>query len=1256
MADITKMEYIDIACPECTSKNVNFNEIRKSYVCIDCYHEFTIKKISHRRIFLSYGHDEYAAVAEQLKKDLKERGHEVWFDLDRLKPGGDWETYIEEGLEWVSEVPDEGCFILLMTPHSVRRPGGYCLNELARAFERNLTIIPVMVVWSEPPLSICRIQWLDMRDCVPLQDRREQYLAKFERLIEALEQDRIDFEGVHARLKQRLQPLEFDADIIRHLTRFTGRQWVFDQIDEWLEDAHQPRVFWITGNPGVGKTAIAVWLFTHYREVAAFHLCQHGHKDKSNPRKTILSIAYQLSSQLPDYQERLNGLNLEEIVTQENAKTLFDNLIVQPLSSNFPHPGRTIIILIDALDEATEGDKNEIASFIASEFDNTPEWIRLIITSRPEPEVTYILQALTPYILNASSPENEKDLRAFLRRELVPFADGKDVPSFVIDTIISNSEGIFLYVEWIRRELEQGRLSLDRLDEFPQGLGGIYTQFFKRQFPDSNIFKSKYRPVLEIMAAACEPLELDYISSIFNWLDYEQGEIMDAFGSLFPISANRIHPFHKSVLDWLTDRGKAGPYFTRPQKGHKHLADYGWLEYKSGAGSMSKYFIIFLPTHLSKIGRREDLHKLLLDFDWIQAKLDATDVNSLITDYDFLPEDRQLRLVQGAIRLSSTALAWDKTELVGQLFGRLQSFRESEIQSMLKQARGWKSGLWLYPLTASLTPPGPLMRTLDRHTSEVYAVAVTPDSRFAVSTSSDTTMRIWDIESGVELRTLEDGSDYFTAVAVTPDGRFVVSASQDGILKVWDIESGEKLRTLTGHTDPVEAVAVTPNGRFAVSASADETLKVWNIENGDDLHTLTGHTGWVVAVAVTPNGHFAVSASWDKTLKVWDIESGEELRTLRGHTDPVEAVAVTPDGKHAISGSRDNTLKVWDIESGEELRTLKDHIDFVVAVAVTPDGRFAVSASWDKTLKVWDIKSEEEINALKGHTKRVSAVDVTPDGRFAVSASWDHTLKVWDIESGEELQRLVGYTDMFTGVAITPDGKHVILGSGAKNLMVWDFKSGEILRPHTSWVKAVAVTPDGKHAISASSDSTLNIWDIESGEKLQTLKGGITPVMAVALVPDGRFAASASRNRILKVWDLESSEELQTLIGHVDRHVDQDTAIAITPDGRFAVSGSWNNTLNVWDIESEKLRKLTSHTTDRVWSINAVDVAPDGSFAVSASDDHTLKVWNLESGEVIACFSGDNSLMSCAVSTDGVTIVAGEISGRVHFLRLEGVQ
>lgn len=62
-------------------------------------------------------------------------------------------------------------------------------------------------------------------------------------------------------------------------------------------------------------------------------------------------------------------------------------------------------------------------------------------------------------------------------------------------------------------------------------------------------------------------------------------------------------------------------------------------------------------------------------------------------------------------------------------------------------------------------------------------------------------------------------------------------------------------------------------------------------------------------------------------------------------------------------------------------------------------------------------------------------------------------------------------------------------------------------------------------------------------------------------------------------------------------------------------------------------------------------VTLDGRRAISASEDKTLRVWDLEMGKTEATFTGDSGMWCCAVAPDGVTIVAGESSGRVHFLR-----
>jgi len=1291
MPEATQSNQEAITCPKCASEDVTFSKKKQLYVCPDCHHEFTIeKKIPHRRIFLSYGHDEYAPLAEQLKKDLQNRGHEVWIDIEHLKPGVDWEDYIAEGLEWVSKIPKEGRFLLLMTPHSVRRPDGYCLNEIVRALERKLFPIPVMVKQCEPPLSICRIQWLDMQDCVPVRERTEKYKAKFARLLEALEEDRIDFEGVQMRLIQRLSPLHFDADILLHLKRFTGRQWVFDRIDAWLSDAKSSRVFWITGKPGVGKTAIAAWLCANRGEIAAFHLCRHGHVEKSNPQKAILSIAYQLSSQLPDYQERLNSLDLEKIITIESPRTIFDNLIVQPLTV-IPEPNRNFAVLIDALDEATANGKNELASFIASEFDKTPDWLRLIITSRPEPEVMHPLQALTPYVLDASTPENEEDIRAFLKKELKTFTEGKEVEAYVIDKIFQKSEGIFLYVEYIRRELQEKRLSLNEVDIFPQGLGGIYAQFFERKFSDIDKFKKNYRPVLELIAAAREPLEVEYLASLFGWKIYDKKDMLDAFGSLFSVSNNRIQPFHKSIIDWLTDLSKAGNYFVSAEEGHKRLADQGWKEYQSGAGGMSSYSVIYLPAHISMLGRKDDLRKLLFDFSWIHTKLEVAEVNSLISDYNFISDDRTLSLVQSAIQLSAHILTQDKMQLQSQLYGRLMGQDAHEIKALLDQIMNWNKILWLRPLIPCLDPPGgPLICTLEGHIGSVNAVAILPDSKRAISASDDNTLKIWDLESGEIIHTLENYGSSINAVAVLPDGKRIVSASSDSTLKVWDIESEKCLLTLNGHTDHVWVVAVLPDRRCAISGSRDRTLKLWDLESGRVIHTLKCHTK-VNEIAVLPDGKHIISALDDNTLELWDLESGKVLRTFDGHPDPVYSVAVLPDGRRAISGSRDriklwdlengkvlrtfdghtglihivavlpdgkyaisassndnNTLKVWDIESGKNLRTLEGHTGQVNAVAMLPDGKHVISASRDKTLKLWDIKGADVIHTFKGHIGRVNAVAVLPDSKRIISASWDNTIKIWNMENREVLQTLVSHTCPVNALAVQPDGKRFISVYSDNTLNIWDLELVEVIYTHNCSVDVVAMLPDGKRAISAFW-GTINIWDLERGEVIHSFDTNhYGPVNAITALPDGKHAVSAYwDNNTLDILDLERGKVIRTLKGYSGLI----NSVAVLPNGKNIISVSLN-VIEIWDLErGEVINKLKGHTD----SVNAVAVLHDGKYIISASSDKTLKIWDIESGEVLVNFYGDSRIYSCTVSPDGDIIIAGDESGRVYFFRWERI-
>lgn len=189
------------------------------------------------------------------------------------------------------------------------------------------------------------------------------------------------------------------------------------------------------------------------------------------------------------------------------------------------------------------------------------------------------------------------------------------------------------------------------------------------------------------------------------------------------------------------------------------------------------YTLSYLAMELVEARQSELLLRLLTTFEFLHAKVVELEPQLLIDDFDLAfvlglaDHEDGLRLIQAALRLSAHVLIEDPAQLAGQLIGRLVSFPAPEVQDLLAQAGQWKSAPWLRPLSPILTPPGgSLQRILIGHTASVSDVAITPDGRRAVSASHDRTLKVWDLDRGVEERTLAGHTKDVYAVALSTDG------------------------------------------------------------------------------------------------------------------------------------------------------------------------------------------------------------------------------------------------------------------------------------------------------------------------------------------------------------------------------------------------------------------------------------------------------------------------------------------------------
>ena len=100
-------------------------------------------------------------------------------------------------------------------------------------------------------------------------------------------------------------------------------------------------------------------------------------------------------------------------------------------------------------------------------------------------------------------------------------------------------------------------------------------------------------------------------------------------------------------------------------------------------------------------------------------------------------------------------------------------------------------------------------------------------------------------------------------MAWSPDGKKIASGSGDSTIKIWDSQSGECQSTLRGH-------------------SRDNMGCTCHLRAGDDEDE---YYEAVNSVAWSPDGKQIASGSDDETIKIWDSQSGECQWTLRGQSD-----------------------------------------------------------------------------------------------------------------------------------------------------------------------------------------------------------------------------------------------------------------------------------------------------------------------------------------------------------------------------------
>lgn len=611
--------------------------------------------------------------------------------------------------------------------------------------------------------------------------------------------------------------------------------------------------------------------------------------------------------------------------------------------------------------------------------------------------------------------------------------------------------------------------------------------------------------------------------------------------------------------------------------------------------------------HLEAQGFQNKADDLRTDFNWLKAKLEATDVISLLHDFQSPTISEDAASVGRAIGLSLPVLIRRPGTLAHQLFGRLGHLPIKRNKSLIRQIQNHSS---FYPrfVQPHLTKINSELVRIAGHEDRITSASFNHSNTQIVTSSHDKTSRLWDARTGRELLWLKGHQDWVRTAAFNRDDSLILTASDDTTARIWCARTGRELRCLVGHYYSLLGAIFNHAGTIVATCSTDGTLRVWSVETAEQLHQLNSAESWTCCPSFSPSDDMLLAGTGDGFATIMDTQTGEEITRLIGHRSWLHSAHFDKLGAKAITASEDGTSRIWEVSSGKQIHLLRPDGMPLRDARFSPDGTKCITVSDGGGVVFWDVETGNEIWRLQGHKAGVRSAVFNDSGSCAVTASNDGTTCIWCTESSERYQVLTGHDGSVNSAVFANEGNRILTVSSDRTVRLWavEKRSGQaIISVSNSPIKTIEFSKGGSRLLTTSKAGPAKIWDTNSGKLLYSLNAKSNRVNIAKFSEDGRKVIASDVDHIVHVWETDTGARLLSLRGHKAPILDA----CFSHDSSKALTVSLDNTARFWDLGSgEELRRLQ----DKDNEFYSSSLNPPGATIVKAHFEPIGRLWSIE--------------------------------------------
>jgi WD40 repeat protein len=649
------------------------------------------------------------------------------------------------------------------------------------------------------------------------------------------------------------------------------------------------------------------------------------------------------------------------------------------------------------------------------------------------------------------------------------------------------------------------------------------------------------------------------------------------------------------------------------------------------------------PWQLVHAGRAHALVELLTDFGFCMGKCAANQGADLVADFR-----AGTRLSGDALKASSwMSLISEKGHMLRRgeerwpahkIFLQL-AIEHADDSPVTQRAEAWsKRGFCDWPwIVRSARPavyqPTPLVAVLEGHDARVNGMTTIASDRL-LSWSEDGTLRVWDIEEGVETAVLS-GHSKGVEGAFTVGTNTLLSWSEDGSIRCWDPSVGSCQRICVAHESGVAGLLDIGQGLVASWGVSDNRVSVWRIADLSCRSNLMASSGLVQHVCLVAPGTLAVAYD-DGAIRIWLLDDKKIINDLSGHIDTVWRVI--PLGKNRlVSWSKDQCVRVWDWTIGlclhaMELTGSSLHLDDVRII--DDDTLLILAQSYDDLhkdaeLRIWSPRDGRPCKTLMAPGCMVEQLEIAPDRRIWCSTVGG-PLRVWSPD-GEDHVDVDWHKESVSGIHFIK-GLGVLTVSLSGRMVVADIGDMEARLSFAirgDSIEQLVELGVGQYA-TYGQEGAIRLLTIPKDRSSWRIDQGLSnnehdAKCSMARLPDGRYL-SWSYDRTVRLWNAVSGDCECVFRGH-RQHVNG--AVQLT-SGRF-MSWSDDSTIRVWD------ERGTAISLKHEGVNNVKEIA--GQRLMSFADDGIARFWDAGSGECLGSLPAICSWLGN--DKDGLLLVAG---------------